>query len=88
MQLRYFSAVCHLGGVTRAAERLHVSQPAITAAIQNLEDELGLLLLSRGGRTLVPTLDGEAFLALWWPFFYSPRFLRSSPEVVRKYTFG
>ena len=63
MQLRYFSAVCHLGGVTRAAERLHVSQPAITAAIQNLEDELGLLLLSRGGRTLVPTLDGEAFLA-------------------------
>ena len=57
------SAVCHLGGVTRAAERLHVSQPAITAAIQNLEDELGLLLLSRGGRTLVPTLDGEAF----WP---------------------
>ena len=41
MQLRYFSAVCHLGGVTRAAERLHVSQPAITAAIQNLEDALG-----------------------------------------------
>ena len=62
-QMRYFSAVCHLGGITRAAERLHISQPAVTAAIQSLEDELGVLLLSRGGRTLVPTPDGETFLA-------------------------
>lgn len=61
-QMRYFSAVCHLGTVTRAAERLHISQPAVTAAVQALENELGVLLLSRGGRSLVPTPDGEAFL--------------------------
>ena len=36
-QMRYFSAVCHLGSVTQAAEQLHISQPAITAAIQALD---------------------------------------------------
>ena len=60
-QMRYFSAVCHLGSVTQAAEQLHISQPAITAAIQSLEKELGVLLLCRGRRALVPTPDGEAF---------------------------
>ena len=60
-QMRYFSAVCHLGSVTRAAEQLHISQPAITAAIQSLEQELGVLLLCRGRRALVPTPDGELF---------------------------
>ena len=60
-QLRYFSAVCHLGSITQAAGQLHISQPAITAAIQALENELGVLLLSRGRRTLVPTPDGELF---------------------------
>lgn len=61
-QMRYFSAACHLGGITQAAESLHVSQPAVTAAIQALEQELGVLLLSRGKRSVSPTPDGELFL--------------------------
>ena len=61
-QMRYFSSVCHLGSITRASEQLHISQPAITAAIQALENELGVLLLNRGKRAVTPTPDGEAFL--------------------------
>lgn len=61
-QMRYFSAACHLGGITQAAESLHISQPAITSAIQALEQEVGVLLLSRGKRSVAPTPDGELFL--------------------------
>lgn len=46
-QIRYFLAVADHLNFTRAAERCHVSQPALTRAIQQLEDELGGLLLRR-----------------------------------------
>jgi len=46
-QIRYFLAVADALNFTRAAEQCHVSQPALTRAIQQLEDELGGLLLRR-----------------------------------------
>src|SRR5439155_3241321 len=46
-QVRYFLALGELLNFTRAAERCHVSQPALTRAIQTLEDELGGPLLHR-----------------------------------------
>jgi LysR family hydrogen peroxide-inducible transcriptional activator len=46
-QIRYFLAVCETLNFTRAAERCNVTQPALTRAIQKLEDELGGLLLRR-----------------------------------------
>ncbi len=61
-QLRYFSASCHAGNITRAAEELHISQPSITASIKALEDELGVALLHRSNRAVSPTPDGERFL--------------------------
>ena len=61
-QMRYFSAVCHAGNISRAAEELHISQPSVTTAIKALEDELGVSLLHRGNRAVTPTPDGERFL--------------------------
>jgi LysR family hydrogen peroxide-inducible transcriptional activator len=46
-QVRYFLAVADTLNFTRAAEQCHVSQPALTRAIQQLEDEMGGLLLRR-----------------------------------------
>src|SRR5919108_5328137 len=46
-QIRYFLAVCETLNFTRAAEQCNVTQPALTRAIQKLEEELGGLLFRR-----------------------------------------
>ncbi|MCH3914858.1 MAG: LysR family transcriptional regulator [Acidaminococcaceae bacterium] len=61
-QLRYFSAACKLNSITKAAEMLFVSQPAITASIKSLEEEMGVSLLYRSKRAVMPTEEGERFL--------------------------
>ena len=57
--LRYFWAVVREGGITRASERLNVSQPAISAQLRELEQNLGTRLYTRAGRTVVPTDVGR-----------------------------
>src|SRR5215468_4217165 len=62
-QLVYFDAVVRHGGFSRAAERLHVAQPAVSAQIRRLETELGTTLLQRTTRRVSLTYAGELFLA-------------------------
>lgn len=66
-RLRAFAQVARLGSVSRAAEALGISQPAVTLQLQALADEHGVPLLQRSGRRLVPTEAGEALLALSRP---------------------
>lgn len=61
-QLKYFQAACRLGNITLAARQLHVSQPSVSLAIKGLEDEFGLALLERSGRSFSLTAEGAAFL--------------------------
>ena len=58
--LRYFLAVADEGNITRAAERLHVSQPALSTQLAALEDELGHQLLDRSARGISITEKGIA----------------------------
>lgn len=62
-QLEYFQMASRLKNITRAAERLRVSQPNITVAIKKLEAELGIQLFDRSQKQLSLTPEGSVFLA-------------------------
>lgn len=57
-QLRYFLKVAELRSFTRAAEALHIAQPAVTRQVQQLEDELGVQLLLRHSKGAEATEAG------------------------------
>ncbi len=61
-QLRYFVEVVEAKSFTRAAERVHVAQPALGFQVRKLEDELGVELLHRHSRGVDPTEAGHALL--------------------------
>nr|WP_198984913.1 LysR family transcriptional regulator [Herbaspirillum sp. ASV7] len=60
--LRYFMAVAEYESVRLASEHLHITQPAVSRQIQDLEDELGFLLFERSPRGLKLTLAGQSYL--------------------------
>lgn len=62
-QLMYFEAVARCGGFSRAAEQLHIAQPAVSAQVRRLERELGTPLFERTTRRVALTHAGELFLA-------------------------
>jgi len=61
-ELRTFVAVVEAGGLSAAARRLHVSQPALSQTVRALERELGVQLLVRSSTGAVPTEAGRALL--------------------------
>ncbi len=61
--LRYFAAVAEEGNLTRAAERLFVSQPALTKQVRQLEDRLGVRLFDRSRAGMALTEPGRALAA-------------------------
>src|SRR5258708_4956401 len=61
-QLRYFREVAEREHVTRAAEKLFVSQSAVSRAVTQLEEELGVPLFYRQGRAVVLSPYGRLFL--------------------------
>jgi LysR family transcriptional regulator, benzoate and cis,cis-muconate-responsive activator of ben and cat genes len=60
-QVRYFVEVAAGGSFNQAAARLHVTQPAVSRQIKALEEELGVVLLARGKRSVALTQEGEIF---------------------------
>jgi DNA-binding transcriptional LysR family regulator len=61
--LRSFAAIVDAGSFTRAAERLHLTQPAVSAQLRRLEAQVGSPLLVRSTRTIALTQTGETLLA-------------------------
>ena len=61
--IEQFIAVVDAGSIRGAARQLNMSQPALTRALQQLEEELGVQLVDRSGRGVTPTAAGSAFLS-------------------------
>src|SRR5260370_23093744 len=59
--VRYFGAVAEHKGFREASRVVHVSQPAISKSLTQLEQELGTKLFARAGRTVRLTPQGEIF---------------------------
>lgn len=60
-KFRIFTAVCECGGLTKAGEKLFISQPAISRCIKNLEEEMGTKLIAfRFGQ-----MKKNAYYATW-----------------------
>lgn len=60
--LRMIEAIANEGGVSRAARRLHLTQPAISHALRDLEKKLGVRLFRRESRRMIPTPEGVRVL--------------------------
>ncbi|OCA81316.1 LysR family transcriptional regulator [Pseudobacillus wudalianchiensis] len=58
-QIRYFATIAEEGQITKAAKKLHMAQPPLSQQLKALEEELGVLLLERKGRSLELTEAGE-----------------------------
>src|SRR5210317_1766106 len=61
-KLEIFAAVADNCSFSRAAQQLHMAQPAVSIAVRKLEESLGLQLLDRSGRDVMLTIEGEEVL--------------------------
>lgn len=58
-QLRYFTVAARYQHITKAAEEIHIAQPALTQIIKRLESEVGAPLFERNGRNIILTHEGK-----------------------------
>lgn len=63
-QLKYFNAVCTFQSVSEAAEFLHISQPSLSSAVKELENEFSVTLFRRHHRGMTLTQEGEVLYKL------------------------
>ena len=61
-QLKYAVTVAECGTISAAAEKMFISQPSLTAAIRELESEMGVTIFSRTNRGVIVSREGEEFL--------------------------
>ena len=66
--LLYYIEVVNAGTISAAAQNLHVSQPALSKTIKNLETELGQSLLKRTNHGVCPTVFGQRFLRIFYRY--------------------
>jgi DNA-binding transcriptional LysR family regulator len=78
-QLRYVTVVADTGNITEAAKRLYIAQPSLTAAIQELEKEYGIIIFKRTKKGIEVTPEGEEFLG------YSRQILEQTDLIEERY---
>lgn len=79
-QLKYIVTVAAKGTISEAAKELYVAQPSLTAAIKELETELGVTIFSRTNKGVVLTVEGEEFLG------YARQVMEQTNLIEEKYS--
>jgi len=87
-RLRYAIGLADELNFARAAEKLHLSQPALSRSIQTLEEELGMLLFDRDNRNVVVTTAGALFLERARPLLFQMRNLERDMALLRNGEIG
>lgn len=62
-QLKYITKIVEFGSITEAAKQLFVTQPSLSSAVKELENELGIEIFSRSAKGITLTVDGAEFLS-------------------------
>lgn len=61
VQLKYITVIADMGSINEAAKALFLAQPSLSAAVRDLEKELGMEIFRRGSRGVSLTPEGEEF---------------------------
>lgn len=77
-QLKYYCTVCECGSITKAAQKVYVTQPAVTAAIRELEKEYAVRLVNKDGKRIRLTGAGEGF------YQYAARMMEDAEKFDRQ----
>ncbi len=77
VSLRTMIAISETGGMTRAANAMHLTQSAVSMQVKRLEEQLSVKLLKREGRQVSPTLEGDQLIA------YARRLVDLNDEALR-----
>lgn len=87
-QLEAFHAVIHTGSVTRAAERMGISQPAVSKLLRSMGDQCGFALFVRNGNGLVPTKEARLLATEIDRLFTGAARIERIAEAVREHGLG
>ncbi len=79
LQLKYAVAVADAGTISGAAKALYLAQPSLTAAIRELENELGIAIFTRTNKGVIVSADGEEFLG------YARQVIEQTTLIEEKY---
>jgi DNA-binding transcriptional LysR family regulator len=79
LQLKYIVTVAAVGTISKAAKQLYITQPSLTAAIKELENELGITIFVRTNKGVILSTDGEEFLG------YARQVIEQTDLIEEKY---
>ena len=79
LYLKTFIEVVNLQSFSKAAEKLYITQPAVTKQVQSLEKDFDIVLLERQGRKIVPTAEGKEL------YVYAANILNAEDEMYSKF---
>lgn len=79
-QLKYIVTVASKGTISEAAKELYIAQPSLTAAIKDLETELGITIFNRTNKGVILSIEGEEFLG------YARQVIEQTKLIEEKYS--